>query len=416
VSLLSASRQGSAVAGLPRQPRWSSRELRVAWFRIRPRASRRVAVVVEHSTRSQKHMPAIYEETVHLLQALRDHECTVRLLGDRAGHCPDDLGSLIQNQESADQWRVSLIGPVYESLKEDSPDVVVVIAAGRIFDLEDWLASPILKKTLFVWVGDDLLTERRKTQQEFLYVTGLDAMSLRNKITTPIREVEITGRSFMPFLWDAAEYSFEWRETEAALGGPGSGDGDLAIRVGGFIAQKEVPTARTATRESGELCWAEAAVVADSPWEPSVKWTRMTPSESTAVDQLVAGRPYTCPLCESEHPAGGIRCRSAAKRQRKLISGGLIDTGPLVFRSAGVDDSADRLTGFLLLRRARRHHQCAIYPYQAIRLAGDAVAVRTDTGKACVYEYSPDSGNWKERPVQPNALLPISRSTYASPL
>jgi hypothetical protein len=52
------------------------------------------------------------------------------------------------------QGRLSLIGPIFDTVTAQEGASILVLGAGKIFDLEDWIETPVLKRSRFGYFGE----------------------------------------------------------------------------------------------------------------------------------------------------------------------------------------------------------------------------------------------------------------------
>jgi hypothetical protein len=307
------------------------------------------------------------------------------------------------------RFRVRLLSPVYNALGRSTAGPILVFTAGRIFDVEDWLDTPLLQRTHFVRCSanaqgnrgmrpeyDPLPEALRRRAHE----PNLD--ELRRLVHDPIVQVKVSCSHGMPFFWDNPVYRLEGT---TLIGGAAAGALDQpapdvdTLNVGvEFLTGPPGQPSAVATLQSGEHCelTVEPASLTSEPW-----WQPLPDDEAARFRQCVTSKRYTCHKCHSLHRAQSVFCE---KDQENHV---LCPT--LVYPSL----EKTRGRGFVLLRDSSegvqaRHHACA-----ALLLDSFHVAVR-DGNNTKIYTCNPPAREWEcgaDESLEPYRPLTCKRTT-----
>ena len=198
---------------------------------------------------------------------------------------------------AANQGRASLLRPVLRQAEARDAAAILVLAAGRIFDLDDWLDSPLASRTRFVCFDGGRLTEDPRCRQ-----ASADDLPPRQAALEldgrPVR-IDLCDRGAAPFAWDNPEYA--WDAASWSLSARGVND--AAVRVGVLCAGPEHirPAAVLASGATTQLRW--------RPCEPPPpgEGSDLSPAEAAVFRQCIREGKYLCPHCGSEHAAERLR-------------------------------------------------------------------------------------------------------------
>lgn len=354
------------------------------WLTLRLESSGRIAFVLDASESAQPHREGISRLTLDLLNVLpKTRQAQVFFLGNAEPLAAAEFARQGRRWYQANSGRASIISPVFERLQKEEDTTVVVLGAGKIFDLEDWRDTPLLQRTVFVRWGEAPLTGGLSEEWE----PSLE--QLRMRLDNPITRVELPGRVGMPFFWDNDAYQWEGDKLVAERAKK------FAVRVGLLVAPKQAES----LRYEGLVTLADGGkrLITLEPCDPPAlasDWKVLTQEEGETFRQCVREGKYHCPICTREHGASELRCEE----------GGLLGT-PIYPTLAG-------LRGFVLLRDVGgqvkfRCHGCA-----ALRIGKEAVAVRSG-GYADVYRYDAVSGVWCKSGERVKQYQLLEEETYA---
>ncbi len=332
--------------------------MREEWWLLELDTGFPTAVVLDASTSAEPHWDAIQAFTSQLLEALPRREHALYFLGNPEQYAVAELARYAATWFEANRRRVSLVTPLFEQLQDSGAQTVVVLAAGRLFDIEDWLGTPLMERTCLVRFGSESLTGDSCTELE----PSLD--NLQRRLTAPIARVEIGGPGVMPFFWDNPAYG--WCKDRLV-----AEKTDRFTAQIGMLSPLETPPQAFATRASGVR-----HPVSLRPWlAPAVNgWKELTASEASAFYRGLAGNKVRCPTCRAPLAPFQVRC------DRGVL-------GHLLY------PSLQGFSGFALFRVEGAAVQFRRHPSPALRLAPDVVAICTG-GTAEVYRYDAAARVW----------------------
>jgi len=331
------------------------------WLTLQMESTGRVALVLDGSANADTHWPAISRLVRDLLDVLpKTVQPTVYFLGNPEPYEASDFARDCGRWYQENNRRASLLGPVLERLEGEQETTVVVLGAGRVFDAEDWLGTPLEERTFWVRFGEVPLTGGLCRE----YAPSLEQLRLR--LDNPVVRVELSAHGAMPFFWDNDAY--HWDEAKLVA----EKAGQWTIRAGFLGAMDKEPQA-VAMLSNGET--RSMALNPCEPCRPMSDWQSLTPQEAETFRQCVREGQYRCPICGGLHPASQLRCEE----------GGILGTP--------IYPSLAEVRGFVLLRERSGQVQFCLHPCAALRLGEQAVAVRSG-GRAEVYRFDAAAGEW----------------------
>jgi hypothetical protein len=349
------------------------------WIQLRAESGGPLTLVLDTSESAAPHWGAIRDLAGALNDAL-PAEIPKRLmfLGSGEEYDPAEFATQFDRWRQSNDARGSLITPVFETLQAKEVGDVLVIGAGRIFDLDDWSGTPLLERASFASLGAPLAGENRTEVFPSLE-------ELRQRFDSRIARVEIGFPAGMPFDWDNPAYRLD------GTGLVAEGAESLSTAVG-FLAAGDAPPRAVATVASGG-----ARSLALQPYEPRppvFDWQQLTLAESERLRECVRARRYRCPFCGGEHADSAVRCPCDPPPGR-LVYPTLVD-----------------VRGIVLLRDFAEQVRFHVHPCPALRLAGDVVAVRV-AGQAELYGLDAATGVWRRSGRQMPAYYWLGDRTYA---
>jgi hypothetical protein len=250
---------------------------------------KQVALVLDASESAQLYRDDILRLAGQLLERLpRNIGKKVYFLGNSHEYDGSGLPHEGNRWWHENSMRGSLLAPVIENLKADS---LLIIGAGTIYDYDDW--ADVLRERLHIArMGERPLTPLPDE------LNNPDFSQLLPLLHDPILSVEITGRSFMPYLWDNGSYQLVIEEECVKLTGTGQPNTEVAVCYWGSDVTAAVHTHNGARHVS--LQFAEL--------KPETTWKSFTPAETEAFRNAVSGLDFVCPVCGNQHPASTLRC------------------------------------------------------------------------------------------------------------
>jgi hypothetical protein len=264
----------------------------------------------------------------------------------------------------------SLISPVLEALAKQPEIACVVLRAGRIYDLEDWVNTPVAGRLVLVDfeespVPDSDFFECRPTVGEIV-----ESGPLRARLGSPER-VEVFGTGIMPFFWDNPAYRFidsklvaerveNWRVFCGVLC---LSEGDIKARA----------IVRGNSTRAVEMTFPS--------YSCEEIWQRLSHNEAVVFRQAIQDGRFDCPICKKHtHSSQHTRCPNDDKR---LL-------GSIVYSSITPRSGL----GFALLRESGDDVEFSYHDCQALRVGEENIAVRSEE-RTCVYEFDGASRTWQ---------------------
>lgn len=266
--------------------------------------------------------------------------------------------------------RASLVTPVWERLALEEPATIVVIGAGRIFDLADWAGTPLAERALLVSMGQALQDD--PVVGEELVEPG--PVDLLRRLHDPVTGVEISGPGFMPLWWDRPGYRLRLAGGRAALVGEELDDYGLNLR---FVAPPEAAVRAHLSLASGRQREEPLRPVEGPIMAPVQKGT-LPPEEAEILFRAIAREPFTCPHCGRPHPWDTRRCLAGAPTR-----------GRVVYPSLQADERGDLAVFYAGSGPARFR----LYPGPVLPLGPGTVVVQ-EGRQALLYRYDQQEGRW----------------------
>jgi hypothetical protein len=339
------------------------------WVELQVEYIAQVIFVLDVSESAERAWPAI----AALLRRLGD-ELPVRLerrlffLGSPEEYPFEQFDAAGAEWRRRNRGRGSFLTPLFERLETEEEAAILVIGSGRLFDLDDWVGTPLLGRARFVRAGDASLTGGICEEE------SPDAERLRQGFENPVVRIQIALPQGMPFAWDNPAYRLEGT---ALVAGEGA---SLSTRAA-FLAAGDAPPSARATLADGSEKLLPLKTI--DPWMPAHAWQDLTPLEAEAFRRCVRGEAYRCPRCGGRHEAEQLHC-------------GTNGAAPLIF------SSLEGLRGMVLLRDFGAAVKYHLHPCAALRLHDDVVAVNAD-GQVELYSLDPAGRRWRRtgRPLPP---------------
>jgi hypothetical protein len=359
------------------------------WVEINVPRAVNLALVLDASESAQVHWREILRFVKELAARLRgSSQCRIYFLGDTEPHTIDDFESQHNPLFARHRQRASVLGPLLELLSDNVKTLCIVLCAGRIFDLEDWIGTPIAERLLLVNFGDntvsgDLLPECRASMDQVMAASPVAGL-----LGTP-RRLELMGNSVMPFFWDNHDY--RWQEWKLAAENAGTWQVHVGVLC---LNQNDIQaiaiTSGTTTRP------AELVLCSPQPWLPN--WAQLSKEDSMVLRQSIQTGQYLCPLCGNEHPAENLRCRR--------------DPGSLLGKYVYSFLQAPQGAIFVLLKNSGEDAWFAHYPCEGLRVGQNSVAMHSGN-KVDVYEFDPNSASWRKKTARLKQYTKIQDGIYA---
>lgn len=344
--------------------------LKEVWSRVELSNKPRLALVLDVSESADAHWPHILRLALDFLERVPEKcRCLIYFLGDDQPYTKDTLCRESARLYDDHRGRVSVISPLLEGSSEEQETVYIVLCAGRIYDLEDWVGTPFAERLALanfgeLPVGDANLFECKASVEQIF-----ESPPLRLQLGTPMR-VEISGEGVMPFYWDNPAYTFNNRK----LVSESTNEWDIMF---GALCLDERDIQATVLMPGNR--W-RAVGLTTCFNAPEVIWHIAIPRDAARFRQIVKDGKYDCDLGPHTHSDESLRypCDERTLLGRYIYSflTPLSGSGFILV----CDDGAD-------VRYSARLHQ-------ALRMGDDIVVVRS-AGMTGVYKFRSDSSVWQ---------------------
>ena len=284
------------------------------------------------------------------------------------------------------EGRTSLIGPVFRALATKPGVAALVLGAGRVFDLDDWLApqAPEFPRVFVRFGGLSLGTDARCREED----SGTATPSRLAAMLTRKREgIELSGPGWMPIFWDNALYAWDGQKLTS------QGEGDLAVRVGLVAAEPDRVRPRVRLASEGVQDVPSRTLATPSADD----WSALDDAEAAVFRGALSGA-YQCPFCARSHKAEQLRCP-------KIKVDSILGTPVYRF----IDESRDSgpWRGFGLLRESGGRVEYRVHRSPALKLSATSVAMRKPGAGASVHRFEPSTGRWPPAPGE--SVKPYTR-------
>jgi predicted RNA-binding Zn-ribbon protein involved in translation (DUF1610 family) len=339
--------------------------------RVRPPSAQSVTLVLKASQSDDS-----WSRTIKLAREILNTlpENAVRklfFLGNPTPFNPALLHTQQTNWRQANQHRISLITPVFESLSNNDETRILVIGSGCIFDLEDWEGAPILTRTLLVSLGNSLQCGRHLAD-ELLNPTPQETL---RHLQDPVQIVQLAGGGFMPIEWDNRAYRLALEQGKAVLRAEHSQNYALQLR---FLARQPQEVRAFFTFASGRELETEIEFASEP--HPLIAPVALTEEETCALRQAVHRQPFVCPQCGSQHNWHTLRCPNS-------IENYILEDW--VYPSLR-GSSENRFAVFQLTDSGA---SCRFHLGDVLWLGGNEVVIRHHS-EARIYRYDESSDAW----------------------
>lgn len=249
-----------------------------------------VALVLDASQSAASDWPGIEQAAGQIADHLAN---TVRLsiyfLGNPTAYDPSRLRTQLAHWRQANARRLSLVGPILDTLAPET--VAVIVGSGRVFDCDDYSTTSWHSRLVWVACGqpmtDGLFPE-----------TELNLTQLHTRVAGGVRCVRLGAAGAMPFAWDNPAYVWDGSALVA------NDAVDYSVCVGWYRAE-EVTISGQCEMHNGEtkpLRLQPAAAAAAPVWQDLP-----APQAKILHESNSRGR-YECPICFGEHLAGQFVC------------------------------------------------------------------------------------------------------------
>ncbi|NSW57485.1 MAG: hypothetical protein HPY44_15865 [Armatimonadetes bacterium] len=368
-------------------------EDRSGTFRL-PAGGSRVVVIVDSAAEAI----GLHELAMGVVTELGARHCAaVYDLGTQKGASPDAwLGGAraVRGAKTDDPLRV--LGPTLDAISRDARlhgCEPVVVAAGPIWDLADYAAydRPVRIITL---PGIGVLPPGCPDAFT-IDCSGEPEKAARSLLHVPI-EIMIGQPGFMPYQWDNPEYALEMgRDGAVLVWRCGAEPADITVDY--LSDRADDPLTAHIIHSDGSV---KTVALSSEPLQPppldgqSTVLGHLSEREFSALREARSGRPFICPRCGHEHPAGCLRC------QRDMRTGSA--EGSPVF------ECISRASGLVLFVE---HREQSVRVFEAAsRMTRVERRCVVDAGPPAVcYRYDETARRWTREPfIQYHHVPPVT--------
>jgi hypothetical protein len=214
---------------------------------------------------------------------------------------PRDFSEHIPGWYQDNRNRVTLLNPSIEHLERSKfTGMIALVTDSPPIDLEDWLDTGILERTVLVRTGSEQLTDYVRELQ-----AGLSSQDLISEFQNPLRNISISAPGFAALCWESTadsriEHVFEDGDFSLNVH-PGTNQIDLHLKALGTEAPK-----MSIKRDHGETF--EYAGTHETSWFRKPEWRPMTPEQATFFSALVNKEPFRCVQCDNMHEPATFIC------------------------------------------------------------------------------------------------------------
>lgn len=291
-------------------------------------------------------------------------------LGNSTPYPVDDFLQKSGDWHRANAGRLALIGPVLEAVGVGSNVEFLILAAGRIFDCDDWPPEARLsQRTTIIGFG-----ETPRVPIGFGKQIPCDLDRVRECIDQRVASVAIMGDGCFPFFWSNPDYRWERNRLLADKANDFSVSLGLSIPPGSKVEA-------VVTLSNGEQT--NRPLEPTDPYDQS-DWTPLPDVEARIVRECVANAKYTCPFCKETHDSRTLICRS--KQQGSLLGHSVL---PALEGFKG--------GGFILFDIRKTIVKFRLHNCLHLRCPPKSVAIaRHGTANADVWNLSESNQHWEK--------------------
>ncbi len=254
----------------------------------------------------EEHWQKIYELSNSIIESLPGRINELYFLGNSRSY-PIVLAQDFIEQGpmwfSENKNRVSLLNPVFEALeKKNFKGIIVVFCSKEPCDLEDWLESEILERTLFVMLSDDEFPIHHTLN----YVEGIKGVSsILNEIENPPEQAWIEAKGFVPLCYEIkqggkAEVRFEDGKFFLILTPEGE-----RVEIHLKAISDELPVL-CRKRKKGQV--EQYNIKEELPWFKDPVWEEIPEDLKPVVEAGITKSSYKCNQCGEEHSYRVLIC------------------------------------------------------------------------------------------------------------
>jgi hypothetical protein len=358
------------------------------WVEVNVAASAHLALVLDASESAHLQRPVIRRLGLELLKSLSPYSCSVYFLGDTEPHTRNDLESRGAQLSEKNRNRASVIGPLLENLSEQIDTFCIVLACGRIYDLEDWLDTKIAERLVVANFGSDAITGGICCECEPTLAQIFQTLPFRTFFGLP-KQLEISGASVMPFFWDNRDYKWTGQSLMAEK------IENWKVHVG--LLCTDTADLRALATFSGSSTRNARLTISSPSTVPSI-WKSLSLEDAEIFRQVTRDGHYHCPFCDQQHSAEFLRCRNDV---RQILGRYIYSFLP-----------APQNNSFVLFEDIGNDIRFTYHFCESLRIRQDAIALRA-AGRTEIYELDSASHSWVKGPENFKQYQLISNNIYA---
>lgn len=271
-------------------------------------------------------------------------------------------------------------------------EATLIVGAGPIYDLEDWLDDPRLGRLVLASFGAPLAGDA-PLPPAVVELTSPTSREVLRGLHDPPVEFWVEGDGFLPLDWeprqwfceptpdgfrlsvcpeDHSGWAFEFRCATAA----GTSPRAYLKAASGLVSELPLAPAPRCCLADGEL-------------------TPCSPALAEALRRALAGSDYTCPLCRQTHSATNLRCFATDRLVGEPILA-MPSTAPL-------------LALFEVSESGARDRPC----YSGVAVTGEREALVLDGRRISRWQFDSDSCRWTRIRDEPEGFVDIGGGRYA---
>ncbi len=268
--------------------------------------------------------------------------------------------------------RISVITPIFEKLSREH-DIfnILVIGSGKIFDLEDWVDTNLLKQTLLISVKDSLQGDNFLAEEIFYP----SVQQIYTYLYDPIIRVEIFGYGFMPLKWSNEGYSLNIVNGEVHLIANKLDTYSIALEY--LIDSDSLSQAKISYASGQELIIPIKQVEEEA--EEDLDLILLSSEDEKIFKEVILGKPFLCPHCKKLHEWDTLYCLNTSSILGELIYSSLENY---------------KVSGFVLFHQKDEKVYFQKYKSNILLIDKNAVAIR-EGRKALIYKYNQEKHLWE---------------------
>jgi hypothetical protein len=364
--------------------------LHEGWATVNAPGAGRLVFILDASESAASYRQATTALVREVLAALpATGERAVYFLGNPTAYASHQFASRAAQWFMENRRRASLGTPIWETLSQNDMPLVVVIGAGRIFDLEDWADTTLARRMLLISMGESMQGGAAIAEE----VATPTVQNLLQRLHDPVVRVELSGPGFMPVWWDNAGYQLHLTGGEATLvAAERREDYTLTVR---FLTTQAGKGQATITRASGTSL-SEPLASVDPTTLAVAKAERLSTQEVDIFRKAVNRETFTCLHCGKPHHWHTLRCLE-----------GVSILGQWVYPSL----ESRKAAGFVFFQTDGDGVRFEVHPCTILRLNSEEVAIRE--GQQAVVHRIDGQAGWVRTVRVLDPYHPIGEQTYA---